>query len=85
MNIQPMQIWNNGTMQTVTQLNLSLVWDNLLNEAKFYFQMLTADNVDISSGNLYMIGADYSNWNTTTDINLAAYQWAATQLNVTLI
>lgn len=85
MEIQPITIWNNGTTQTATDFNLQCVWDNLSNEAKFYFQLLSASAVVLSEGNLDMSGTDYQNWNANPDINLAAYQWGAQQLNLMLV
>lgn len=38
----------------------------------------------LTEGNLYMSGDAYDGWNTETDINGAAYQWAAHQLGITL-
>lgn len=85
MNIQPISIWVNGSNQTATQFNLNLIFDNLSSEAQFYYQLLDASNVKLADGNLTMDGTDYQNWSATPDINLAAYQWAATELSITLI
>jgi hypothetical protein len=35
-------------------------------------------------GNLTIGEPDYDVWGASGDINLAAYQWAATELNITL-
>lgn len=85
MNITPISIWNNGTTATATQLINTLVYDNLSDQATFYWQLQDASNNKLQEGNIYMTGADYTNWNTTTDINLAAYQFVAAELNLTLV
>lgn len=85
MNIQPVQTYYQGSTVTITQITLLSVYDNLQSECKFYYQLLDATSVLIQQGNLTMSGATYTAWGTAQDINLAAYQWAAVQLNLTLI
>ena len=83
--IQPISIWVNGQQQTATVFNLIIINDNLLNSATFYWQLLDADASKLVDGNLTMGEPDYDVWGSSADINLAAYQWAATQLNITLV
>lgn len=85
MDITPVTIWSNGSSVQATQLINTLIYDNLSDEATFYWQLLDASNNKLVEGNLSMTGTDYINWNTTVDINLAAYQFAATELNLTLV
>jgi hypothetical protein len=82
--IQPFTLWVNGQQVTATLFNLIIINDNLLNSATFYWQLLDADAVKLQDGNLTMGEPDYDVWGASADINLAAYQWAATQLNITL-
>jgi hypothetical protein len=82
--IQPFSLWVNGQQQTATLFNLIIINDNLLNSATFYWQLLDADAVKLQDGNLTMGEPDYDIWGSSADINLAAYQWAATKLNITL-
>ena len=82
--IQPLTLWVNGQQQTATLFNLIIINDNLLNNATFYWQLLDADASKLADGNLTMGEPDYDVWGATADINLAAYQWAATKLNITL-
>ena len=82
--IQPIQIWVNGQEQTASVFNLIIINDNLTNSATFYWQLLDADAVKLQDGNLTMGEPDYNVWGASADINLAAYQWAATKLNLTL-
>jgi len=82
--IQPLTLWVNGQQQTASLFNLSIINDNLLNSATFYWQLLDADASKLADGNLTMGEPDYDVWGSSADINLAAYQWAASQLNITL-
>lgn len=70
---------------TATQFSLVSVWDNLSDAAKFYYNLSTDTGEKVVEGNLDMTGQDYENWGTSGDINLSAYQWGATQLNLSLL
>ena len=82
--IQPIQIWVTGQQQTATLFSLIIINDNLSNSATFYYQLLDADAVKLADGNLTMSEPTYDQWGTSTDVNQWAYEWAATQLNITL-
>jgi len=82
--IQPIQIWVNGSLQTATVFNLIIINDNLSNSATFYWQLLDSAEVKLADGNLTMGEPTYDQWGTSTDVNQWAYEWAATQLNITL-
>lgn len=82
--IQPIQIWVNGSLQTATVFNLIIINDNLLNSATFYWQLLDSAESQLSNGNLTMGEPTYDQWGTQSDVNQWAYEWAATQLNITL-
>ena len=82
--IQPIQIWVNGADQTATLFSLIIINDNLSNSATFYWQLLDADAVKLADGNITMGEPTYDQWGTSTDVNQWAYEWAATQLNITL-
>lgn len=82
--IAPLTLWVNGQQQTATLFNLIIINDNLSNSATFYWQLLDADANKLADGNLTMSEPDYDVWGSSADINLAAYQWAATELNITL-
>jgi hypothetical protein len=83
--IQPFTLWVNGQQVTATLFSLIIINDNLLNSATFYWQLLDADAVKLQDGNLTMGEPDYDVWGSSADINLAAYQWAASKLNITLV
>jgi hypothetical protein len=82
--IEPISIWVNGAQQTATLFSLIIINDNLTNRAVFYWQLSDADAVKLTDGNLTIGEPDYDVWGSSADINLAAYQWAASQLNITL-
>lgn len=83
--IQPLTLWVNGQQKTATLFSLISINDNLLDSATFYWQLLDADSVKLQDGNLTMDAADYAVWSSAQDVNLAAYQWAASKLNITLV
>ena len=79
--IQPISIWNNGANESATILNLTCINDNMFDSAIFYFQLFSETLVELSNGNLTMILPDYlTDWGS----NDAAYNWAATQLGLTI-
>lgn len=82
--IQPIQIWVNGQQVTATLFSLIIINDNLNNSATFYWQLLDSAEVKLQDGNLTMGEPDYDVWGSSADINLAAYEWAASKLNITL-
>jgi hypothetical protein len=83
--IQPISIWYNGQMVPATIFNMTSISDNLSTQASFYYQLLSAENIPLTIGNLIMDGTDYTNYSTNVDSNDYAYQWGAEKLNITLI
>jgi hypothetical protein len=83
--IQPVSIWYNGQMIQATIFNMNSVSDNLSNEAVFFYELLSSTKQQLSIGNLTMTGFDYEAYSTSPDSNAYAYQWGATQLNLTLV
>ncbi len=80
-NIQPISIWDNGTVQEATVLNAYCINDNLSTSATFYYTLLSESMQQLAQGNLTMSGDDYDAWET----NNYAYDWIAAQLNLTII
>jgi hypothetical protein len=85
--IQPIQIWVSGQEQTGNCINAYIINDNLQDSATFYWAIFSsiADGIKLSDGNLTISEPDYSVWDSTANINLAAYQWICDQLGLTLI
>jgi hypothetical protein len=82
--IQPLTLWVNGQQQTATVFSLIIINDNLLNSATFYWQLFSSAEEKLADGNLTMGEPQYDQWGTSSDVNQWAYEWAATQLNITL-
>ena len=83
--IEPISIWYNGEIKQATIFNLIGINDNLINSCIFYYQIFVSPNLAVADGNLTMTGADYTNYSSNPDSNEYAYQWGATQLNLTLV
>jgi len=87
--IQPVSIWYNGTSVNANIFNLYSINDNLSTSATFYFALYsgTLDELGttLAQGNLTMDGFDYEAYSSSPDSNSYAYQWGATQLNLTII
>jgi len=85
--IIPIQIWVNGSVETGNWINAYIINDNLQDSATFYWAIFTAETegTQLSQGNLTIVEPDYSVWDSTADINQAAYEWICDQLNLTLI
>lgn len=85
--IQPIIIWVSGQENTANWINAYIINDNLKDSATFFWAIFTTEinGIQLSAGNLTIIEPDYSVWDDTADINLAAYQWICSQLGLTLI
>jgi hypothetical protein len=89
--IEPVQIWVNGSVQTGTWINAIIREDNLKDFAIFYWAIFAdgdepdTQGLQLSAGNLTINEPDYSVWDSTADINQSAYEWICNELNLTLI
>lgn len=91
--IQPVIIWQNGKQENANFINASIVQDNLKNFANFYWELISiiidSEGNEIkktlAQGNTTIGNGDYIVWGESQDINLAAYQYICSQLNLTLI
>ncbi len=92
--IEPFEIIKDGVVEYATLLNVSCSYDNLSTSATFNWQLNKVegytDDGDIfpytlDFGGISMSYEDYDNWNNSTDINFAAYEWIADKLGVTII
>jgi len=85
--IQPVTIWQDGKQVVANEITASINYDDLQNNATFYWYLTNSnnDNETITQGNTSISGADYDAWGASADINLAAYQYICSQLNLTLI
>jgi len=83
--IQPVSIWYNGSIILATIFNMTSISDNLIDSATFYYQLFSADNIQLVQGNLTMTGADYTTYSSSTSSNEFAYTWGANELKLTLV
>ena len=86
-NIQPIQIWVNGLMQTASELDARIINDDLSNSATFYWELKTTSTeeqpaVQLAQGNANISGEDYDNWGGDNDY---AYAFIAKQINVSIL
>lgn len=83
--IEPVSIWDNGSVKEAKVLNAYAVNVTLGNSATFYYS-LSAENDDqtlgaqVAQGNLTMTGDAYAQWT----VDAYAWDWVAQQLNLTI-
>jgi hypothetical protein len=79
--IEPISIWYNGKTNIAAIFSLICISDNLKDNAIFYYKLLDANFILLAQDNLTMSLPDYAtDWAT----NESAYNWAATQLGLTI-
>ena len=79
--IEPIQIWIDGENTNGVIFDLNCVYDNLVDAATFSFFLKDANLNNLANSNITMTMPDYlTDW---VDNN-AAYNWAATQLGLTI-
>jgi hypothetical protein len=83
--ITPVSIWYNGQTVQATLFDLTSVGDDLSTTANFYYWLTDNNEIKLTDGNIIMTGFDYEAYSSSPDSNAYAYQWAATQLNLTLV
>jgi len=84
MNIQPVQIWKNGSLKEAAWLTCHAVSDNLKDSANFYYALYSVEDglphSMLADGNLAMGGDDYQGWQT----NEYAWNWVVNQLGLVI-
>ena len=82
--IQPIQLWVNGSIQTVNYFNLNISYDDLQSSCLFQYQLIPdiKTGVAVGNGSLVMDGNEYLTWDGS---NTDAYNYALTKLNLTPI
>jgi hypothetical protein len=82
--IEPISIWDNGTVQEATVLNTYAINVQLNNSATFWWGLFSTVDGNISNqlsqGNLTMSGEAYTEWT----IDEYAWEYVATQLNLVI-
>ncbi len=89
MKIQPVSSWQNGQEKLATEFILYSSYDNLSDSANFSYSLSqdisSNEQNTIANGQITINGQDYKDWNSATDVNAWAYNWAAAKLNLVLI
>jgi len=95
--IQPISSWQNGEEKQAILFQLNSSFDNLATTANFQYQLtqiistttpptlISTSYNTLVNGVLTMSGQDYLDWDASVDVNEWAYNWAATQLKLTII
>jgi len=81
--IEPVSIWDNGTVQEAKILNAYAINVTLSSSATFYYQLFAetaelAVGTQLAQGNLTMTGEAYAQW----EMDDYAWDWVAEQLNL---
>jgi len=80
--IEPIQIWQNGTTKIANQLQVQGTSVTLGQSASFYWQLLTEEGHQVSQGNLGISGEEYTAWGADDNY---IYELVASDLNLTLV
>ncbi len=80
--IESIDIWQNGTTKTATQLNVIGTGVVLSQSASFAWQLLTEEGHQVSQGNMGISGEEYKAWGANDDY---VYEIVAKDLNLTLV
>lgn len=91
--IQPITLWIQGTTKTANVFDLNIVSDDLATRASLYYRLGSEtapiegepQTVWLQDGNLTITGQDYQQWDADPSANEWIYNWAALQLNLTII
>ena len=92
-NIQPVSTWYQGAEHQANVFSLYSIGDNLIDSASFQYQLIEEiiispeeqSSQTLITGQLGISGADYAQWDAEVDANAWIYNWAAGQLNLTII
>lgn len=80
--IVEVSIWVNGQYLKAVQFLLHINYDNLNDQAIFYYSLNDVDSNKITDGNITMSGEDYQGWNGSNDY---AWTWASKTLGLEII
>ena len=80
--IEPIQIWQNGTTKTATQLQVQGTSVTLGSSASFYWQLLTEEGHQVANGNLGISGEQYTAWGADDNY---IYEYVATNLSLVIV
>jgi hypothetical protein len=92
-NIQPISTWYQGEEHQANVFTLYSTGDNLIDAATFQYQLIELIVISpeeqtsqtLITGELVINGTAYAEWDAEVDANAWIYNWAAGQLNLTII
>ena len=80
--IEPIDVWQNGTTKTAVKLQAQGTSVTLGQAASFYWQLLTEEGHQVSNGNLGISGEQYDAWGADDNY---VYTIIAEDLNLTIV
>ena len=80
--IEPLDVWQNGTTKTAVKLQAQGRNVNLGNNASFYWQLLTEEGYQVANGILGISGEQYDAWGADDDY---IYDIIAEDLNLVIV
>ena len=80
--IEPIDVWQNGTTKTAVKLQAQGTSVTLGNSASFYWQLLTEENYQVANGNIGISGEQYDAWGADDDY---VYTIIAEDLNLVIV
>lgn len=83
--ITPVQVWKDGAQVEADTISMYVTHDNLVDSATFCYLIGTEEQPGVTTGNLTMTAEGYIAWGQETNINMSAYVWACSKLNLTLV
>jgi len=91
--IQPITTWFKGEEHQANVFNLYSTGDNLVDSATFQYQLIELIVISpeeqtsqtLIVGELAINGDDYIQWDAEINANEWIYNWAADQLNLTIV
>jgi hypothetical protein len=84
-NIQPINVWVDGSTKEATSLTLFITFDNLETEAVFEYHLSDVNSTSLIKGSFTIGDGDYQLWGQSLDANTDAYNYAASLLNLSFV
>ena len=60
--VKPIKVWKNGSVVDATDIDLTVVYDDLESSAKLYYLLKDSTGVSLADGNIDVSGNDYKTW-----------------------
>lgn len=97
--IETFSVWKDGANYQADELSVRIVNDDLETSATFYYsisqspvesvdgegRIVVAPGATLAEGNVAISGEDYDAWGESSNVNLAAYEYVASKLGLTLV